>query len=750
MSLEKNIATLTGTLKFHIDQSGLQRYQVMLNQLQQRMVGIGHLAKKLERQLGIFPKLNLQKQLQQQQRLTREQFQATLQNGKLQAVQQQQALKAAEQQAKLAERQHKANIAAGKAAAQEQRNAAQQQRFSLQAEAQRLRIAQEAQRLQTRHSQAAAAASRASVAHLRAEQALQRANALIQPRVNALTSRLGVFGHAGAGGGVGAGIGGMLGGFSAAQAGALGLAAAFSTAVIGLKAFTDAAVDAGGKGAARKAQYNAIFNNDKGQIEAADKRFMELADFLGVNAQELSPSYTSSLQNMTDAGMTADKSQGFLGGLLKFAKGSNVNTESQQLILKAIGQSLSKGQLMSEEWKSQVAESLPGSNRLAALSWQDVQGGKLTGQRAAKAFSDDMEDAKIKGNKLLEFLDALGKRLEKEANRGGKLDTARNSHESYLNRRENAKNEALEAAYKYNDGQLAKSRKQLDESMVKLWKEATPFIERAGAAGAKLLDSMDGTTRIVSELLAYFNGKPNAFSDFLAPEDAERLRGLLNEVVGLSRNLGVLVGDIAKGWQLIFQEMEKAGVFDTMLQSLQDSLTATNKILEGLHAITEGKWEIGFKIVMENFKNSPANLVNNQVQSAKANPSTSFAERLGKTDWAQRVFGGANVMPHMPEDEQTSRSDKLTQFIQEISQKSFQLPPNVAANMSRVEQPSPLLSPVPTATSNTTTNNFGDIVVNVEGSGLNEQQLAQAVRSGVHGEMQKAFRGLQQWNPEDE
>ncbi|WP_137822832.1 tape measure protein [Pseudomonas sp. D(2018)] len=790
--LEKEISRLYGTLAFRVEQSGLQRFQVLLNQVQQRMLALGQQAKELEKKLGIAPKLNMRQQIAQQQKLTREQFQSLLQQSRLQAVQQQTALKIdalhaklTEAQAKAAERQHKAALASAKvtaqnqrmsgqslkldelqvklqerlhraqlahnkALAQEQRNSQQQQRFSLQAEAQRLRIAQEAQKFQTRQHQAHAAASRARVAALRAEQALERGNRRIQHKLQPLATRLGVFGHAGAGGGIGAGIGGMLSGFSAAQGAALGLAAAFGAAVIGLKSFTDKAVEAGGKGAARQSQYNAIFNNDKAKIEAADSRFLGLADFLGMNAQELSPSYTSSLQNMTDAGMTADKSQDFLGGLLKFAKGNNVSTDSQNLILRAVGQTLSKGQLYAEEWRSQIAESLPGANRLGALAYQDAIGGKLSGQKAAAKLSKDMEDGLIKGDVLLKFLDALGKRLEKEANRGGKLDTARNSHESFLNRRTNALNAAYEKAYKYNDGELAKSRTRLDKSMLELIKQATPFIERMGSAGAKLLDSMDGTVNVVAELLAYFNGKENAFSDFLSPEDAERLRGILTEVVTLARNLGVLVGDIANGWKLIFTEMEKAGVFDTMAKNLQDSLNAVNKILEGLHLIAEGKWEIGFKMTLDAFKESPANLVNNHVEAAKANPGTSLAERLGRSEWAQEMFGGNLVIQKMEETEKDLLSKKFMQRIESLSKPMPNAELPTWLQYSIQPQPTPLLPPAPT-TNNTTQNiHLGGVHVTVQGNADNPDQLAKAFEKQTVGILQRQFQGLATWNPEVE
>ncbi|MBD2840054.1 hypothetical protein ID144_23710 [Pseudomonas sp. JM0905a] len=789
--LEREIARLYGSLQFKTDYRSLTAFLSMMQKAERQMLAFGKRMDALSQKMGFAPKLNLQKQIAEHSKLTKQQFASLLSQSKLQVAAQQAALKtdalqaklseaqakAAERQhkaalmgaklnaqnqrmsgqslkldelqAKLQERQHKAALAHARTLAAEQRNSQQQQRFSLQAEAQRLRIAQEAQKFQTRQHQTNAAASRARVAALRAEQAMQRGNARLHAKLAPITSRMGVFGHAGAGGGIGAGIGGMLSGFNAATTASLGLAAAFGAAVLGLKSFTDKAVEAGGKGAARQSQYNAIFNNDKAKIEAADKRFLDLSDYLGVNSQELSPSYTSSLQNMTDAGMNADQGQEFLGGLLKFAKGNNIATESQQLILRAVGQSLSKGQLYAEEMRSQIAENLPGSNRLAALAYQDSIGGKLSGQKAAKRFSDDMEAGLIKDGLLLKFFTAFGKRLEKEANRGGKLDVARNSHESFLNRRTNAMNAAFERAYQHNNGQLANSRKQLDESMVRLWKEATPFIERMGSAGAKLLDSMDGVVNTTAELLAYLNGKENAFSDFLSPEDAERLRGILTEVVTLARNLGVLVGDIANGWKLIFQEMEKDGVFDTMAKNLQDSLNAVNKILEGLHLIADGKWEIGFKMTLDAFKESPANLVNNHVEAAKANPGTSFAERLGKTEWAQRMFGGDKVTPRMEETEKETLSQKLMQRIESLSKPmpNAELPKWLQQSVQ--PQPSPLL-PQPAPTNTTQNINLGGVHVTVQGNADNPDQLAKAFEKQTVGILQRQFQGLATWNPEVE
>ncbi|MCY1536444.1 hypothetical protein D9M68_719030 [compost metagenome] len=194
-------------------------------------------------------------------------------------------------------------------------------------------------------------------------------------------------------------------------------------------------------------------------------------------------------------------------------------------------------------------------------------------------------------------------------------------------------------------------------------------------------------------------------------------------------------------------------------------------------------------MVMENFKKSPENIVHNQVEAAKANPGTSFAERLGRSEWAQEMFGGNLVIPKMETGERASRADSFTQMVGKIARKAanFEAPQvpspltvkpvvetdngplivkpvveagsNTAALTQMVEEiarkaatfeapplidmyqrqqkstPIPLVSPVNTTNNNTTTNTFGDIVVNVEGSNLNEQQLAKAVKDGVRAEI---------------
>jgi tape measure domain-containing protein len=58
--------------------------------------------------------------------------------------------------------------------------------------------------------------------------------------------------------------------------------------------------------------------------------------------------------------------QGVMTGIMEFARARNVDPEKMSLSMRAVGQMMSKGQVMMEELKNQFAEHLPGAMQLSA------------------------------------------------------------------------------------------------------------------------------------------------------------------------------------------------------------------------------------------------------------------------------------------------------------------------------------------------------------------------------------------------
>ncbi|MFC5696516.1 hypothetical protein ACFPU0_13220 [Pseudomonas sp. GCM10022186] len=149
---------------------------------------------------------------------------------------------------------------------------------------------------------------------------------------------------------------------------------------------------------------------------------------------------------------------------------------------------------------------------------------------------------------------------------------------------------------------------------------------------------------------------------------------------------------------------------------------------------------------------------------SESHPARVIAERdlqKARQDLIDAKIKSGNVGPStpvpdylridLPTDEQSNGTNKLMQFI-EASKKSFQLPPNVAANLTRVEQPSPLmLQPNTPATQNI---DLGGVHVTVNGNADDPAKLAGEIRQAVGAELdwkfRTAFSGLKNWNAEDE
>ena len=557
---EKVIASLVGEVKFRVDPKPLQMFERMLDRVAAKM-------KALER--GIRPNIK---------------GKGASPGGKGAAAAAGAAsYKAAAVQSGIVYRNEAQRLKLAKAQAQLDsvqqtsalRNSAMLAKADQLANQANLKAAQLQQRLETSKLGKLAAQNRltasghraqvASVAVQRAELRLQHQKWQMQQRMQrALSGSGGLMGKvkgalsgkasAGAVGGAmasGAGFAGAEAGLSLfagrlgiATSAVAGLGAAAVGAIAGLKAFGDKSASAGSQGRMSQSQFNAVEGATPEEAQAARGRMQSLVDSLGINEQSISKEYTRSLIGLTDGGMKLNQGQDFLEGMLSYGKGSDLSSDRMSLVLSAVNQAMSKGQLYSEEWRQQISESLPGSNKLGAETWAKISGKEgIPGEQAARNFADAMANGEIAGDKLIKFFELLGQRLNEEANRGGRLDAAKASPESIQNRIDNINTRNLEKAANHNNKELTESYKRLGDSREKftrrlesLYRAAAPMSADVNDSYAKFLDGAGALAEGLGDSIQDIQAK---IKQLEASEGAANWDGANQQLEILTNRLGI-------------------------------------------------------------------------------------------------------------------------------------------------------------------------------------------------------------------
>lgn len=651
--LEKEIAKLYGTLQFKADYRPLLVFKQSLVKTDSELK---RLMKSLDLVQAKIKRLGSGSNVAQATKIFQAQQTAAIKNGKLFATMETQRLAAIKKEA-----------AARKVVDSADTSAAKNQ-LSIRREAARLA---EAQRLTTRRDQihgirTAQAQQRLQAlqdaeAHRRLtrQNALQRAERKVQANVGGAHQRItnGLTSIA-TSSGFGSGIGGGLSSFTSnlgAGSLALGGFAAFTIAAgAALKGFADAATETTEKRVNTRFQFRALDENDPEVGKQQEDKFYKLMNFLGMDAKAAAKDYTRSQLALTGSGMTANEGSDVLRGVMMMSKATGGDTATDSLVLKAITQMASKGQIMAEELKNQLGDSLPGAMKYAAEAYSKVSGSGKTGQEAIAALMKDMEKGLIKGDKVKPVLLELGRLLEQNANLGGRLDNARQSHSSSLNRRQNIYDANYESAYGAGTslmgktGALSTARKDLDRHMEYLAEDMKGIMDKAGEKAGHLLEYLTLGVDALDRLIQLADGNKGAFDDlFSTPEDIENFHRLVDQISGLFDNIGAAIDKINEAtgsvgfspeFKSTLQEIE--AISDAIAETwkfITDKLTRATKMRDQklMDAKAEGReattYELNKATVqgISGFGADPKDMSNDAYQAMLEQRPKTFAENIG-------------------------------------------------------------------------------------------------------------------------
>lgn len=489
--LEKEIAKLYGTLQFRADYKPLL---VFKKQLLQTNGELTRLSKALDMVQAKIKRLGTGANISQATKLFQAQQAAAIKNGKLFATQETQRLAAIKREANARKVVSNADTALAKNRLTVDKEAARlaeiQQRMRERSQLSGIRTARESFRLQ--------ALQAAEQHRVQARQgALQRSTSKAHNSMSNAHQRLtGGLTSIATSSGFGSGIGGGLSSFMSSINGASfalgGIATVGITAAAALKGFADAVTETTEARVNTRFQFRALDEKDPEVGKAQESRFYKLMNYLGMSARAAAPDYTKSQLALAGSGMTVNESADVLEGTLSMAKATGSSTATNSLVLKAITQMASKGQIMAEELKNQLGDSLPGAMKYAAEAYSNVSKNGKTGQDAIAALMKDMELGKIKGAMVKPVLLELGRILKANANLGGRLDNARQSHSSSLNRRGNIYDQNYESANFAGtslfgkSGALVTARKDLDRQMEYLAEDMKGIMDKAGESASTL------------------------------------------------------------------------------------------------------------------------------------------------------------------------------------------------------------------------------------------------------------------------
>lgn len=217
--------------------------------------------------------------------------------------------------------------------------------------------------------------------------------------------------------------------------------------------------------------------------QAAKERLRVMADDIGFNARELSPSYTKMIASGKASGMGMEDTEKIFKAMAEYGRVMGLDSESMKGSMRAVEQMMNKGQIMSEELKGQLGERFPAAVALFAKSQ------KMTMPELMKA----MEKGQIKSDSLKAFAVTLAE----EARKGGALDEAKNSRAAQQARMGNTFTDSIESFDKGGfDTGLTEFFKQMANSLSGM----QPMIKSLGMAFEILIAPVNAFVTLMGDL----------------------------------------------------------------------------------------------------------------------------------------------------------------------------------------------------------------------------------------------------------
>lgn len=305
---------------------------------------------------------------------------------------------------------------------------------------------------------------------------------------------------------------------------------------------------------------------------------------IGFNYLQASGDYNNLLSGLTGAGMSVEQGQGVYKGFAELSRVNKLDAARQQRVFRALSQVAGKDQLMSEELKQQLAESLPGAVALFASAYQDQlaeqgKGGGLTGSDAIKALNEAMAKGQVKGD-ILRF---AGARASARASSG--IDAASRASQAEQARFQN----------RYNDLAIVASEGGLESGFARLFRSLSAGLDQSEGMVERLARGFDNLTKYVSysfltiqSLQRFFDGKDSYLGDKLFPNEESRQSAMMffENMRSVFTQLDVLSKNIYKGWNDLFTLFDGSN----FITQINNALSSASNLIGGVNALAAGDY----------------------------------------------------------------------------------------------------------------------------------------------------------------
>lgn len=209
-----------------------------------------------------------------------------------------------------------------------------------------------------------------------------------------------------------------------------------------------------------------------------------LSDQYGLNYQEASESFGKIIANSKASGMGAGAGRGIFKGISALATIYHLPNEKQGRIYKGLSDIMSKGTVMSEELKGQLADNgLPGIVQMFAAEWADRNKSGLTGQDAVTALFAAMKKGEVKSD----ILPGVAQRAYDFANSHG-LEKSSQTSQAQENRLANTRADIVQNA----------SQAGLEEGFAAILKAANIFTNDLNPASTELAKSFGSAAKDIA------------------------------------------------------------------------------------------------------------------------------------------------------------------------------------------------------------------------------------------------------------
>lgn len=254
---------------------------------------------------------------------------------------------------------------------------------------------------------------------------------------------------------------------------------------------------------------------------------------IGFNYLDAAQEYNTLLANFAGAGMSISQGQNVFKSFAELSRTFKLDRVKQQRVFLALSQIAGKGQLQSQELKLQLGQALPGAEGYFAQAWQQMTGGKLTGQASIAALLDAMKKGQVKAD----ILNAVAPIISEAAAKGG-LTTAQEASAAQQARFQN----------RMNDLSMIASNGGLEEGFSRLFKTLNDALSEADPIVKSLAEDFNEVTKkfrewalVPQSFQRMLEGKDSYVASILGKEGTDDFK---NNIKAIKENLDKIVSAI--------------------------------------------------------------------------------------------------------------------------------------------------------------------------------------------------------------